>query len=169
MDEQCDIIFCEKQKFAIWVHVLIISALIFSVTIIISAMRAEFSGENSKDTGDLFLLLFGLALPIAIEILFVFLKLETEVRNDGVYVRLFPFHISFKKIAPQDIAEAYSRKYSPIAEYGGWGIRYSLKHGKAYNTRGNEGVQLILANGKKLLVGSQKAQELESAIKSIMR
>jgi hypothetical protein len=34
--------------------------------------------------------------------------------------------------------------------------------------RGNQGVQLELANGKRVLVGSQKSKELESAIRRMM-
>ncbi len=38
--------------------------------------------------------------------------------------------------------EFYARKYRPIREYGGWGIRYGW-NGRAYSTSGNEGVQLV--------------------------
>jgi TATA-box binding protein (TBP) (component of TFIID and TFIIIB) len=34
--------------------------------------------------------------------------------------------------------------------------------------RGNKGVQLVFNNGKLLLIGSQRAEELEEAIRSIM-
>jgi TATA-box binding protein (TBP) (component of TFIID and TFIIIB) len=40
--------------------------------------------------------------------------------------------------------------------------------GKAYNVSGNKGVQLVFKNGKKLLIGSQKADELAKAIESVM-
>jgi hypothetical protein len=33
---------------------------------------------------------------------------------------------------------------------------------------GNKGVQLVLKNGKKILIGSQRAEELKKAIRSIM-
>jgi hypothetical protein len=34
----------------------------------------------------------------------------------------------------------------------------------AYNVSGKEGVQLELANGKRILIGSQRAEELARAI-----
>jgi len=40
---------------------------------------------------------------------------------------------------------------------------------RAYNMSGNQGVQLVFKNGKKLLIGSQKADELAEAIRSIMK
>jgi len=53
--------------------------------------------------------------------------------------------------------------YSPISDYGGWGIRYG-SIGKAYNVSGNRGVQLELLNGERILIGSQKPEELAAAI-----
>jgi len=56
-----------------------------------------------------------------------------------------------------------AREYKPIREYGGWGIRYVIG-GIAYNVYGNKGVQLILKNKKKVLVGTQKPEEFYQAI-----
>jgi hypothetical protein len=106
-------------------------------------------------------------LPIGIGGLFWVLKLETEVRPDGLYVRYFPFHIHFKRFGAEDFSEYYARTYRPIREYGGWGIRCSFGKGKAYNVSGNKGVQLVFKSGKRLLIGSQRDEELEEAIRSI--
>ena len=57
------------------------------------------------------------------------------------------------------------RTYRPIREYGGYGIRYSSK-GKAYNVSGDRGVQIELLNGERLLIGSQRADELWRAIQA---
>jgi hypothetical protein len=51
----------------------------------------------------------------------------------------------------------------PITEYGGWGIRWTLR-GKAYNVSGRRGVRLDYENGKHLLIGSTRADELATAI-----
>lgn len=93
--------------------------------------------------------------------LFYSLKLITEVRNDGCYIRFFP--LSHKIIPFDNIKSCEVRTYSPIKEYGGWGIRYGRK-GKAYNVSGNKGVQLELLEGRPLLIGSQKPEELASSI-----
>jgi hypothetical protein len=90
-------------------------------------------------------------------------NLTTEVRNDGLYIRFFPFHLSFHRIAPEDIKEFEARTYRPLRDYGGWGIRYG-REGKAYNVSGNRGVQLVLSDGKQLLIGSQRPDELTEAL-----
>jgi hypothetical protein len=64
-----------------------------------------------------------------------------------------------------EIVHRETRTYRPILEYGGWGVRYSfVRKGWAYTVSGNRGVQLQLANGKRILVGSQRAEELARAI-----
>jgi hypothetical protein len=111
-----------------------------------------------------------MAIPIAATALFFILKLETEVRADGLYIRFYPLHVRYKKFARNDLAEFYCRTYKPIREYGGWGIRCSFTgKGRAYNVSGNKGIQLVLTKGKKLLIGSQKPDELVTAIDKMLK
>jgi hypothetical protein len=106
-------------------------------------------------------ILFGLGLAL----LFYSAKLITEVREDGLYMRFFPF--THHKIAFEDIRNCEARTYSPIKEFGGWGIRYG-RGTKAYNVSGNRGVQLELSDGKRFLIGSQRPEELARAIEEEM-
>ncbi len=57
--------------------------------------------------------------------------------------------------------------YRPILEYGGWGIRYGLR-GRAYNVSGNRGLRVELTNGKHILFGSAKPEELKLALDNMM-
>ncbi|UCG84543.1 MAG: hypothetical protein JSW38_06960 [Dehalococcoidia bacterium] len=163
------LIYREEQKFAAWLCWLVYISMGLAVWISVFALKKEFSGQSEPGTLEILLaVIVGIGVPIAIAALFVFLKLETEVRSDGIYIRYLPFHIRFKRFAPEDLSEYYARQYKPIREYGGWGIRCGLfGKGKAYNVSGNKGVQLVFKNGKRLLIGSQKAEELETAIRSI--
>lgn len=103
---------------------------------------------------------------IGMTYLFIKLKLVVAVRDDGLYIRFFP--LSRQIIQYENIEESYVRTYRPLKEYGGWGIRYGRK-GKAYNVSGNQGVQLKLSGGKKLLIGSQQPEKLADAISEAMR
>lgn len=119
-----------------------------------------FGSNPASDTTMIFLtIIFGFLFPV-----FIFsMKLVTEVRSDGVYVRFFPFHLSFKKFGYTDIASYKAVHYSALRDYGGWGIRYG-RNGKAYNISGNDGVMLEFTNGKHLLIGSQKVHEFLMAL-----
>jgi hypothetical protein len=94
--------------------------------------------------------------------LFYCLRLITEVRPNGLYVRYYPLQ---QKIIPyHKITACEARTYKPLREYGGWGIKYG-RSGWAYNVSGDQGVQLELDDGKRVLVGSQRAEDLARAIK----
>lgn len=109
------------------------------------------------------LLIFGIGLPA----LFMSMRMITEVREDGIYVRFVPFHMRFQRFGFDEISKCYARTYRPILEFGGWGVRYSLRGGKVYNVKGKEGVQLLKSDGKKLLIGSQRPEELCGAVYSL--
>ena len=114
------------------------------------------------------MLIYG-AIALALVLVPVFLlsiKMVTEVKNDAIHIRFFPLK---REVIPfSEIATCDARQYSPIKEYGGWGIRYGTK-GMAYNISGDHGVQLELANRKRLLIGSQRSEELAKTIKTFVK
>lgn len=89
------------------------------------------------------------------------MELRTEVRDGGLFVRFFPF--LRREIPYHDIRTAEARTCQPLREYGGWGIRIG-RSGTAYSVSGDRGVQLVLASGKRLFIGSQRADELALAL-----
>ena len=113
-------------------------------------------------------LISSIAVPILILFLFFIIKLETKIDVLGIRVRLFPFHFQFKYFPWKNIQKAYIREYSPMMDYGGWGLRLgTFGRGKAYSVSGDLGLQLVFKNEKKLLVGTQKADELKNFMKQI--
>jgi hypothetical protein len=67
------------------------------------------------------------------------LRFLTEVRADGIYFKMWPLHRSFRRILWSEIERYESKRYSPLGEFGGWGIRWAP--GKlAYTVSGNRGV-----------------------------
>ncbi|MHC4068508.1 MAG: DUF6141 family protein [Planctomycetota bacterium] len=167
---ESEVIYREEQRFGLWLRWLIALSMALAVPLSIFSLTKMPSEQGlSEILQILILIIAGIFVPIGIALLFLVLKLETEVRSDGLYVRFFPFHIHFKRFGSEDLSEYFAREYKPIREYGGWGIRCGLGgKGKAYNVRGNKGVQLVFRSGKRLLIGSQRAEELEEAIRSIM-
>ena len=89
--------------------------------------------------------------------------LDTEVRDCGTCIRFRPFHLKWVVFGFESIQKAEASTYSPLKDYGGWGIRYGRK-GKAYNVSGNKGVLLTLRDGKNVLIGSKNHEVLCSAI-----
>lgn len=162
------VIYREVQHFSqwwIWGIVLGIAALQWWACYEQFYMRRPFGDNPAPDWMLIvFFLLFGIGMPG----LFIAAKLITEVRADGVCLRFIPFHLRAVCIPFTDIASFSAGIYSPLVDYGGWGIRYG-KNGRAYNVNGNMGVRLELASGQHLLIGSARAIELASAIETAVR
>lgn len=124
-----------------------------------------FGDHPMSDTGLVLVTAGVLLLHSAVIALFWFARLDVDVTHEAIAIRFRPFHRVPRKIGMHQITDARARKYSAIGEYGGWGIRVGLQ-GRAYNVSGDEGVQLTLADGKRILIGSQKSGELEAAIRA---
>lgn len=167
MNKKEDLIFREEQRFSLWLRLPLVVLMALAVVLDYFPLREKIL--PSREMLPIILVaFFGILLPIAIAVLFLILKLETEVRSDGLYVRYYPIHIHYRRFTAEDLNQYQARQYKPIREYGGWGIRYG-KGGKAYNVSGSKGVQLVLKNGKRLLIGSQRPNELVEAIGSVRR
>lgn len=104
---------------------------------------------------------FGIYAVLAL-IPMALVTLKTTITEDGLEVRFWPF--IRKRIFKSEIKDIYVRSYSPIGEYGGWGIRFG-SNGRAYNMMGNRGLQLELHSGEKILIGTQNPEELSDFVR----
>lgn len=95
-------------------------------------------------------------------------KLNTQVRTDGIYVCFPPLQTRYTICTWESIDTLVIRTYNPLAEYGGWGIRYS-PNGRAYNTSGNIGLQIHFKDGNKLLIGTQQPEALRKVLQQVAR
>ncbi|MBS1651949.1 MAG: hypothetical protein JSU07_08075 [Bacteroidetes bacterium] len=156
-------IFYEKQKFNQWWHKLLL--IVINGIFVFSVVRQVIFNIPSGGSEGLFV---SAATVLIISIFILSTKLETIVKHNGIYTRFFPFHFKFKYFSWNSLTACYIREYAPIMEYGGWGLRYGVfGNGKAYNVSGNKGLQLKFVTDKKLLIGTQKPEELEKALKNI--
>jgi len=155
--------FREEQKFRqLWIRIFVLLLLVFVWYGAIQQLIFGISfGNNPASDPVMFLLLivFGILFPAFM----LSLRMVTEVRYDGLYIRFYPIHRSFRKYPFESIRSYEVRDYSPLKDYGGWGIRFGPK-GQAYNVSGSKGVFLVLENGKNLMVGSKQPDELAAAI-----
>jgi hypothetical protein len=93
------------------------------------------------------------------------IRMETLIKTDGIYVRYSPFHRQYQFFPWKSIQTISIRKYHPMLEYGGWGIRFGIfGRGKAYNVSGTIGIQLVFHNGSRLLIGTKAPREVTAAL-----
>ncbi|MDP4268703.1 MAG: DUF6141 family protein [Bacteroidota bacterium] len=107
------------------------------------------------------------SLSVLMTLFFKTMKLTTIIDEFNISYKLFPFHLTFRKIPWMLIERCEVRTYNPMGEYGGWGLKYGRKSGKAINLSGNKGLQLYLKTGKKILIGTQQPERLEQYLKMI--
>jgi hypothetical protein len=166
-------IFHEVQKFRqTWLWIILLLFCLPAVAIPAYAMiRQLIIGEpwGNRPMSSTGLLVTGLLSILScamLTLLFRTLQLVTEVRRDGLFIRFYPFHRSFRQVPLERVVRHTVVTYKPLRNYGGYGIRYGLS-GKAYNVSGNRGVRLEFSDGKHLLIGSQRPEELDAAITAI--
>jgi hypothetical protein len=146
-------LFEEKQKFTQW----------WLWVILLSFPIIAFEPFDNNPINYNYVLI-GIAIPL----LFYLFELRVKVNAEGLHYQFFPFHFKSHTIKAEEIEKVEALQYKPLAEYGGWGIKYGFK-GKAYNTSGNLGVKVYLTNGRNILFGSQKHKDLAKALKQIRK
>jgi len=147
-------IFYEKQQFRqVWIWMILILILLILLIPIISGVFGIFLNIILLTIGYCFIWLF------------YSMKLITEIKKDGIQITFTPFTnfiIPFNKIRSYKI-----RKYRPILEYGGWGIRFN-RTGKAYTVSGKIGLQIELSNGKEILIGTENPEKLLQSLNKMV-
>lgn len=102
----------------------------------------------------------GFILPI----LLLTIKLRIQVRNDGLYVKIIPFQISFKKISLADLQNCES--YAPREKEANMlGLKYAISK-KAYSLGGKRGIRLEFKDGHTVLLESKRPEKVIQAIKT---
>ncbi len=154
-----EVLFNEKQRFTQWwIWVIIFMACIIPLWQIYTAIINYQNALSNPST------YIGLITILLLMGLLLSTKLETKIQNDGINVRFIPFIFKYKVYNWDLIDKVYLRKYNPIVEYGGWGLRGFGKN-RAFNISGNQGLQLEFKDGRRLLIGTHKPDEMKDVVK----
>lgn len=144
-------LFTEKQRFNQWWLWLLLAVSLAVPAILLFKEASEKSGGFS-----------GLIIILSVIILFVVLRMTTVVTKENIQLTYFPF--VNKTI---NLADIETMKVINYGFVGGWGIRFWTQYGTVYNVRGNKGLHIKFKNGKQLVIGTQKPQELEKLVEQL--
>ena len=154
----------KNRQWWLWAVVLIPSALVGYGAVLQLVFGKPWGERPLSDAGLSVLVVFLTAVIVWL----YKMRLVTEVRAEGVLTQFKGFWRP--RLIPLSTIHSYQVvTYKPLAEYGGWGIRDGFNGGKAYTSSGNRGVQLELKDGGRLLIGSQRPEELAQAIEQAGR
>lgn len=167
--------FKEEQRFSnfwLYVFVTIVSTIAIAPTAVALysqlILGTPYGDNPSSDQALMMLLVVLLIVYLLTLLLFNKMKLVTTITDEGLFFRYPPFILKDKVILKEDIEKCEIRKYNPVREYSGWGIMYSWA-GRAYNVKGNVGLQLHLLDGKKILFGTQRGDAILRAMHKMMK
>jgi hypothetical protein len=161
MDINGKILYEETQQFRIkWLWAIIILSVASSIGIVlgVALLEKEKSAENW----------IALAIIVPLESLIMYMmyitKLETVITTEGVYYRWWPVQRKGRFIAKSEVENAEIRT-GPGLSYG---IHWLPGYGRINNVGPGKGIQFVLQNGKKVFLGTQSPESLQTALKKIM-
>lgn len=154
-------LFYEKQKFTqpwLWALLFLVLAP-FVWGVIKQIIMGSPWGDNPMS--DISLLLITL-IPLGLIWFFRSITLETRISEEAIDMNFSPLGKTSLRWDKIEKAE--------VIRYGfvGYGYRISMKHGTIYNVKGNKGIQLHMANNRKILIGTQRPEELAEIVRQCM-
>ena len=153
--------FTEIQYFRqLWLWVFLIGFSVFTIFILYKQLILGIPvGDNPMSNVGLIIFTVFWVCFVA---MFYFMGLKTEVNKDEIRIHFMPF--TKRTILWSDVRKSELITYGFV---GGWGIRLGTKYGTVYNVKGNKGLALELKSGKKILIGTQKEDEIKAFLNQL--
>ena len=149
-------VFIENQRFnQWWIHLIILIPMFSIVLPLLLNTEKIFSNKDLSN------ILIPLVIIILVYSFILSVKLKTRIDEKGIHYQFFPIRLKLKFVPWNDLDECYCRSYRPLSKFGGYST-----NGKALNIRGKWGVQLVFNNGKKLLLGTQKPEDIKRILET---
>ncbi len=163
-------IYREEQNFAWWLYALM--ALMVALLGVILLSRPSLGAGAAGGSGRWGLqvpiyLLVGLVLPPVMLVGVLHMTTEVAAGLCGVSFGWIP---TFRRVIPlAQVRRVEVVRYQAILDHGFWGIRRAPDGEFAYTARGDRGVRLHLIDGSRILIGSQRPEELASVLERELR
>lgn len=152
------VLFAEKQRFTQWWSILLLLGM--NGFFLYGLFFQVYLGETISDIpldDDFFIL--GFVLFLAFTIFFFSQVLITTIDDKGIYIKLRSFRKEEKFYPWQEILNCDVDTYSPMTDYGGWGMLDDV-----FNASGNQSMLLKFKKKRNIMVGTQKPEELKKAL-----
>ena len=137
-----------KMKWVFWITL----PILFGTLLLSLLLGAKKTDSQKLDFKTIDLLssetLQALLIIALVLFLLYFIQLTWSINQKGFYYRYIPFVNNTRFIPAEDIESITLEKINPIRDFGGWGLRYSKKYGKAYTTQGNHVIRVHMKTGK---------------------
>ncbi|MBN1366640.1 MAG: DUF1648 domain-containing protein [Dehalococcoidales bacterium] len=92
--------------------------------------------------------------------------LRVIVTKQNITIRFGILGFKVLRLATEEIAAVETHQFSPLRDFGGYGIRFNREMA-AYYLRGTRGVKITTVRGKKYLIGSDNTERLAVVISAV--
>lgn len=159
--------FTETQRFDQWWLRLLFAGLNGLFAYAVWQQLVEGKAFGSKPMPDAGLVVAWLCVAVG-TLLFLRTRLLTRVDATGVHARFAPWQRRGRMIPWAQVQACRVRRYRPLVELGGWGLRRSLGGRlEGYTTRGDQALELDLDARRSLLIGTQRPEELAAVLRAL--
>jgi hypothetical protein len=156
------VVYEEVSYWPLWVSLLVWGGCLGGAAVSLGVLGDALQGRalDRAVAGALAVLL----VPAAIVVIFGRLRVRVTPTALHMTIGYTPF---ITKVVKFDAIIAMEPvRYSPLREFGGWGLRRSFRGGKrAWTMRGNRALVLTLPGGTSFYVGSDDPERLASRIR----
>ena len=158
MDSRTKPIYTERSSWSGWILVVFWGSMFIAMVTVSVA-----PGESDQER------FWGMVVlgVVAVAVQLLVAGLSVRLYRDHLVVGLGSLGLISKSVRYDRIVRTESVTYSPIREFGGWGIRWGKDGKKVWSARGNHAVVLHLRDGTRLYVGSDSPHRLEERIRAV--
>ncbi len=107
----------------------------------------------------------GLPILVSVIVLILLWRLDTRYDAEGVHYRVWPF-MNWRTIHWSAVERADVTPYNDGLPYVGYGVRWNFGEW-VYNVAGNQGLRIRTTAGKRILLGTQRPDELRTFLKRL--
>ena len=173
-----ELVFQERQYFKRWkaaIFFIFLNTPFIHVFVIHNGFREQYGDYQASN---IVLILITL-ITFLFSLVFFFVRLDTVIDRDGVYVQMFPVQWKFNFTPWDHIREAGIKKIHSI-ERGSFGFLPTFKKSFVQLGRsgiqmrslmaivsGNKTLQLVMLNNKKKVIGTQRPEELSEFLEKL--
>lgn len=160
------VFFLEKQKIRQWWVWALISGIniVFLFAFICQIILNYPLGKKPIDNTVLTLLTI---LVIFFFFLLTTCSLKTRITSERIYVKYFPFHWFFKSYKRDAIKHIEIIERDPLRDFGEWGFKTGFfRKNNVFYISGKHGIFIEFNDGKKIIIGTKKPNEIFQILNS---
>ncbi len=150
----------ERSWWSWWVHALIWLTFLVALFPLFELANGNVGSREGAMPLGVAVLCFSLGFGIPSLFYLLMGQLRTRVTGEEIDMRWGFAEVIKKKIPFEKIEGAEAVTYSPIREFGGWGIRVGGNKKKGWTIRGNRALVLNLKDGTRFYLGSDKPERI---------